>query len=128
MNRHDNIGFEVMLNLGTLGNVNQGAAAWVTRLCVVVDAPTVGEDGVDTAGKVVADYIRKQTDVCPYLNLGGGELAAERVGNWLSQVADAVEADLIPLWGFFGAEFQHENYEGKLDKAVLRIQPHWHQF
>ncbi len=127
MNRHDNIGFEVMINLGTLAAMNQGNGAWCSRLCVVIDVPTVG-DGEDTAGVVVADFIRKQADVCPYLNLAGGEAVAEATGNFLREFADSVETDLVSRWGFVGADLNAVNYDGQKDKAVIRIQPHWHQY
>lgn len=122
MQRHPNVGFELMISLGTLASMPMGGGLLSNKLHVQLDAPIPTEDN-DEAPTLIAGLVRKYSHVIPYNNNAGGESQAEVVGDWMRRVADALERSLLELNGFAASNLQINDADNQSVTAVIQIRP-----
>lgn len=122
MQRHPNVGFELMISLGTLASMPMGGGLLSNKLHVQLDAPIPTEDN-DSAPTLIAEFIRKYSHVVPYNNNAGGEFQAEVVGDWMLRVADDFENKLLELNGFGVSRMTTYDADNQSVNAVIQLQP-----
>ena len=126
MNRHANVGFEVMIDLSTLGSMAMGGGLLSNYLHVRLDVPVPTEGQPDNSGKLVADFIRKHAHLTPYNNNAGGEGIAADVAQWMRRFADGVEEHLLELNGFSSGRMTSFDADNAQTQATIQIRPTFH--
>ena len=122
MNRHPNVGFELMISLGTLASMPMGGGLLSNQLHVHLDAPIPTEDN-DPAPALIAEFIRKYSHVVPYNNNAGGEFQAGVIRDWMLRVADGFEKKLLELNGFGASRMTTYDADNQSVNAVIQIRP-----